>query len=121
MHISILSQSKTNRSDLESIEENWLGWKANPTGNILPVSTGLTVVMKPLWVLTGSVTEAGVSTGASVVTTTGMMDVTGATVVAGRVAGTVGSGRVGGTVGRYTTGVVGTVGSDSVGHGPFSL
>ncbi|KAF3849994.1 hypothetical protein F7725_019713 [Dissostichus mawsoni] len=47
--------------------------------------SGLTVVMKPLWVLTGSVTGAGVSTGGTVVTTTttGSMVVT---VVAGRVA-----------------------------------
>lgn len=98
-----------------------LGWKANLTGNILPVSTGLTVVMKPLWVLTSSVTGAVVSTGSTVVTTTGRMVVTGATVVSGRVGCTVGSGRVGGTVGRCTTGAVGSVGSDFVGHGPFNL
>lgn len=102
-----------------------MGWKANLTGNILPVSTALTVVKKPLWVLTGSVTGAVVSTGATVVTNTGMMVVvSGATVVAGRVGCTVGctvgSGS-GGGVGTSTTGAVGTVGSDFVGHGPFSL
>lgn len=97
-----------------------MGWKANLTGNILPVSTALMVVMKPLWVLTGSVTGAVVSTGATVVTNTGMMVVSGATVVAGRVGSTVGSGR-GGSVGRCTTGGVGTVGSDFVGHGPLNL
>lgn len=98
----------------------WVG-KQNLTGNILPVSTGLTVVMKPLWVLTGSVTGAVVSTGGTVVTTTGRMVVDGAAVVAGSAGGTVGSGRVGGTGGRCTTGVVGTVGSDFVEHGPFNL
>lgn len=96
----------------------------NLTGIILPVSTALTVVMTPLWVLTGSVTGAVVSTGATVVTTTGMVVVSGAMVVAGRVGCTVGctvgsgSGR---RVGMSTTGVVGTVGCDFVGHGPFSL
>lgn len=120
-HFSILSRSETNRPDLERTEEHWLGWKANLTGNILPVSTALTVVKKPLWVLTGSVMGAVVSTGAPVVTNTGMMVVvSGATVVAGRVGCTVGSGS-GGRVGTSTTGVVGTVGSDFVGHGPFSL
>ena len=108
--------SDFNRSDLESTEEHWLGWKANLTGNILPVSTGLMVVMKPLWVLTGSVTGAVVSTGATVVTTSGVTVVIGAAVVAG----SVGSGRAG-RVGRCTTGVGGTVGYDFAGHGPFSL
>ncbi len=97
-----------------------MSWKANLTGNILPVSTALTVVVKPLWVLTGSVTEAVVSRGATVVTNTGMVVVRGAIVVAGRVGSTVGSGRAG-RVGRCTTGVVGTVGSDFAGQGPFSL
>lgn len=98
-----------------------MSWKSNLTGNILPVFTGLTVVMKPLWVLTGSVTGAVVSTGGSVVTTTGATVVSGATVVDGRAGGTVDSGRVGWTVGRCTTGVVGTVGFDFVGHGPLNL
>lgn len=71
------------------------------------------MVTKPLWVLTGSVTGAAVSAG---VTTTGM-----AVVAGGRVGSTVGSGRVGKTVGGCTRGVVATVGSDSVGHGPFTL
>lgn len=94
-----------------------LCWEANLTGNVLP---GLTVVMRPLWVLTGSVTAAVVSTGAPVVTTTiGVMVVGGATVVAGRVGSTVASGRAGGAVERCTTGVVGGVGT--VGHGPFVL
>lgn len=97
-----------------------MGWKANLTGNILPVSTGLMVVMKQLWVLTGSVTAAVVSTGATVVTTSGVMVVIGTTVVAGSVGSTVGSGRAG-RVGRCSTGVGGTVGYDFAGHGPFSL
>lgn len=74
----------------------------------------------PLWVLTGSVTGTVVSTGATVVTTTGPMVVSGATIAAGRVGCRVGC-RVGGRVGRSTMGGVGTAGSDSVGHGPFSL
>lgn len=87
-----------------------MGCKSNLTRIVLPVSTGLTVVMKPLWVLTGSVTGA-------VVSTTDMVVVTAGVVVTGRVGGAVGwytsvvAGRVGGTVGRYTTGVVGTMGS----------
>lgn len=103
------------------------GWKANLTRNILPVSPGLTVVMKPLWVLTGSVTGAVVSTGSTVVFTTGMVVVTGGFVVAGRVGSAVGwyatvvAGRVGRVVGRCTTGVVSTVGSGIVGQGPFNL
>lgn len=70
-------------------------WKANLTGNILPVGTGLTVVMKPLWVLTGSVTGVVVFPGGTVVTNTGITAVTGATVLAGRVGRIVGSGSAG--------------------------
>lgn len=114
-----LSQNVRNRSDLESIED--LVWKANLTGNSLPVSTGLTVVMRPLWVLTSGFTGAVVSTGGTVVTTTGRLVVTGATVVAGRVGCTVCSGRIGGAAGGCATGALGTVGSDIVGHGPFTL
>lgn len=69
-------------------------WKSNLTSEVLPVSTGVTEVMKPLWVLTGSVT------GAAVVTTTGTVVVSGATVVAGKAGGTVVSGRAGGMVVR---------------------
>lgn len=100
-----------------------MGWKANLTGNILPVSTGLTVLMKPLWVLTGSITGAAVVStgGGTVVTDTGGTVVSGAAVVTGRLGSSVGSGRVARTVGRCTMGVVGTVGSDFVGHGPFTL
>lgn len=99
-----------------------LGCKANLTGNILPVSIALMVVKKPLWVLTGSVTGAVVSTGTTVVTTAGMLVVvSGATVAAGSVGCMVGSGSGGRVGGRSTTGVVGTAVSDFVGHGPFSL
>lgn len=78
--------------------------------------------MEPLWVLTGSVTGAVVSTGGSVVTNTGMMVVSGATVVAGRVGGSVGAGEVGRMIGRgTTTGGVGTVGPDFVGQGPLNF
>lgn len=63
-------------------------WKANLTGNILPVGTGLTVVMKPLWVLTGSVTGVVVFPGGTAVT--------GGTALAGRVGRIAGSGSVGG-------------------------
>lgn len=102
-----------------------MGGKANLTGNILPVSTGLMVVMKPLWVLTGSVTGVLVSTGGgTVVTTTGMLVVTGTTVAACRVGGSVGSVvccNVGRMMGRCTTGLVGTLGFDFVGQGPFRL
>lgn len=77
-------------------------------------------VMKPLCVLTGSVTGAEVPTGATVVTTTGIMVVSGAAVVADRVGCTVGSG-TGRVVGGSTTGTFGTVGSGFVGQGPLSL
>lgn len=108
---------KANRPDLERTEEHWLGCKANLTGKILPVSTAPMVVMKPLWVLTGSVTGA-------VVSTTGVMVVSGADVATGRVCctgGSGGDGGGGGRVGRSTMGAVGTVGCGFVGHGPLSL
>ena len=83
-----------------------MGCKANLTGKILPVSTALTVVTKPLWVLTGSVTGA-------VVSTAGVMVVSGASVATGRVCCTGGSDGGGGGGGR--------VGCGFVGHGPLSL
>lgn len=76
--------------------------------------------MKPLCVLTGSVTSAEVPPGTAVVTTTGIMVVSGAAVVADRANCTVGSG-TGRMVGGSTTGTVGTVGSGFVGQGPLSL
>lgn len=92
---------------MESIQEQWLAWKASLTGNILPVSTGVTVVVKPLWVLTGRVQGLRVSSGGTVVT----MEVTGAIV---------GSGVAGKMVGRTSTTGFGTE-MDGVGHGAFSL
>lgn len=74
------------------------------------------MVMKPLWVLTGSVTGTVVSTGSTVGSTTGT-----AVVVSGRAGSRVGWWRVGGMVGDFTTGVVGTVDSGIVEQGPFNL
>lgn len=98
-----------------------LGWReANLTGNILPA---LTVVKRPLWVLTGSVTAAVVSTGASVVTTSGRAVVLrSTTVVGGMVGRNVGSaGGGGGKVGTRATGVVATVGTGFFRHTSFHL
>lgn len=96
--------------------------KANLTGNILPA---LTVVKRPLWVLTGSVTAAVVSTGVSVVTTSGSRAVvlrSTTVVAAGRVGRNVGSGGGGGgTVGTRATGVVATVGTGFFRHTSFHL
>lgn len=94
--------------------------KANLTGNILPA---LTVVKTPLWVLTGSVTAALVSTGASVVTTSGRAVVLrSTTVVGGRVGRNVGSaGGGGGRVGTRATGVLAMVGTGFFRHTSFHL
>lgn len=105
-------------SDLENMEEIQSGWKAILPGNILPVSTGLMVVMSPLWVLTSCVQGAEVSTGDAV----GMMNVTGATPVAGKVGCFVDSGRFGRTTtGAAVTRFVGHEVFSLYGHGPLIL
>lgn len=121
MKFAYLTPNKQSRLGKKNTEQHWLGGKANLTGNNLPVSTALTVVKRPLWVLTGSVTGAVVCTGATVVTTSGTMVVLrSTTVVAGRVGCTIGSSG-GGKVGTSSTGLAGTVGSGFFGHGPFHL
>lgn len=74
------------------------------------------MVVKPLWVLTASVTGALVSTGG----TSGVMVASCAGDVAGRVSCTVGFG-AGGMVGRGTTGADESVGTRFVGQQPLGL
>lgn len=101
----------------ETKRRSSIGWagKANLTGNVLPA---LTVVRRPLRVLTGSV-----STGASAVTTSGRAVVLrSATVVGGRVGRSVGSaGGGGGRVGTRATGGLAVVGSGFFRHTSFHL
>lgn len=91
--------------------------QANLAGNVLPVSTALVVVVvKPLWVLNGSVTGALVSSGGA----SGVMVASCVGVVAGRVSCTVGFG-ADGIVGRGTTGADERVGTRVVEQESLSL
>lgn len=74
------------------------------------------MVVKPLWVLTDSVTGALVPAGS----TSGVMVASGAGRVAGRVSCAVGVG-ADGMVGRGATGAEERVGTRFVGQEPFSL
>lgn len=123
MHIFSHTDKQTRLWENKKTKLSSIGWvgKANLTGNILPA---LTVVKRPLWVLTGSVTAVVVSTGASVVTTSGRAVVLRSTTVvgAGRVGRSVGSGGGGGgTIGTRATGVVATVGTGFFRHTSFHL
>lgn len=92
--------------------------QANLAGNDLPVSTALTVVVKPLSVLTGTVTGALVPTGGA----SSVLVASGAGVVAGRFRGVAGFGvGAGAMVGRATMKADESVGTRFVGQELFSL